>query len=98
VEFTPDDILKRMESYITYAHRVKEIKDLLLDFEIYGDEDLIEASSRHQDELIREIRSIYQERMVPLMEEMAVYIRDNMHILNEASQGAHPGKERGHDH
>jgi len=59
MEFTPEDIMNRMESYARYAHQIKEIKDLLLDFEIYGDEELIEASMRHQDDLIQEIRSIY---------------------------------------
>ncbi len=91
MDFTPNDIMKRMESYLAYAHQVKEIKDLLLDFEIYGDEDLMEASSRHQDELIKEIHAIYQERMVPLVEEIAVYVNNNMHILNEAAQ---PAQER----
>jgi hypothetical protein len=86
MEFTPEDIMNRMESYARYAHQIKEIKDLLLDFEIYGDEELIEASMRHQDDLIQEIRSIYHERMIPIVEEMAMYVRENMHILMEPAQ------------
>jgi len=86
VEFTPEEIEYRMEVYTNYAHRIKELKDLLLDFEIFGDEDLVEASMRHQDEIIREIRMLYQEKMVPIIEEMVQYICDNADVLETASR------------
>jgi len=86
VEFTPEDIEYRMEIYTNYAHRIKELKDLLLDFEIFGDEDLIEASMRHQDEIIQEIRMLYQDKMVPIIEELVQYICENADVLEMASR------------
>lgn len=86
MEFTPEEIEYRMEVYTNYAHRIKELKDLLLDFEIFGDEDLIEASMRHQDEIISEIRMLYQEKMVPIIEELVQYVCENADILEMASR------------
>jgi len=86
MEFTPEEIEYSMQIYIKHAHRIKELKDLLLDFEIYGDEDLVEASMRHQDEIIREIRMLYQEKMVPIIKEMVQYICENADVLERASR------------
>jgi len=90
VEFTPEDIEYRMEVYTDYAHRIKQLKDLLLDFEIFGDEDLVEASMRQQDGIIREIRMIYQDKMVPIIEELVQYICENAWVLDRAA-----GEEEG---
>ncbi|MDQ7822611.1 MAG: hypothetical protein RDV48_07415 [Candidatus Eremiobacteraeota bacterium] len=78
-----------MDVYERYAYRIKELKDLLLDFDIYGDDDLIEASMRHQDQIIREIRAIYQDKMIPLLEEMACYVSENIYLLGAASSASH---------
>jgi hypothetical protein len=87
MELSPEDIMARMETYAACAHRIKEIKDLLLDFEIYGDEDLVTASMHHQDELVMEIRTIYQQRMAPLVEEIACYVSEHMNLLRAPSEG-----------
>lgn len=85
MEFTPEEILERMEIYERYAHRIKELKDLLLDFEVYGDEDIVAASMQHQDEIFAEIRTIYQEKMLPILEEMARYVSENIYVLEKIS-------------
>ena len=90
MEFTPEEILERMEIYERYAYRIKELKDLLLDFDIYGDEDLIISSLQHQDEIMGEIRMIYQSKMVPILEEMAQYVSENMDILENQPQAEEP--------
>jgi len=81
MEFSPEDIICRMEVYAQYAYRIKELKDLLLEFDIFGDEDLIADSMRHQDGIIMEIREIYQEKMVPIIDEMADFVATHMHVL-----------------
>lgn len=83
MKFTTEEIMERMNAYVNYAHRIKEIKDLLLDFEIYGDEDIVTAAMRQQDELLKEIHTIYQERMLPIVEEVACYVNENRHLLNQ---------------
>ena len=85
MEFTPEEVLERMEIYERYAHRIKELKDLLLDLDVYGDEDIVAASMQHQDEIIAEIRMIYQDKMVPILEEMARYVSENIHVLDRMS-------------
>jgi hypothetical protein len=82
MEFTPEDIICRMEVYAQYAYRIKELKDLLLEFDIFGDEDLISDSMHHQDGIIMEIREIYQDKMVPIIDEMADYVATHMHVLH----------------
>lgn len=83
MKFTTEEIMERMNAYVNYAHRIKEIKDLLLDFEIYGDEDVVEAAMRQQDELLKEIHVIYQERMLPIVEEVARYVGENRHLIEQ---------------
>ncbi|MHC9539536.1 MAG: hypothetical protein AB9903_08450 [Vulcanimicrobiota bacterium] len=83
MKFTTEEIMERMNAYVNYAHRIKEIKDLLLDFEIYGDEDVVTAAMRQQDELLKEIHTIYQDRMLPIVEEVARYVNENRHLLNQ---------------
>gem|GEM_PF-1330228 len=83
MKFTTEEIMERMNAYVRYAHQIKEIKDLLLDFEIYGDEDIVEAAMRQQEELLKEIHVIYQERMLPIVDEVARYVNENMHLLNQ---------------
>jgi len=83
MKFTTEEIMERMNAYVNYAHRIKEIKDLLLDFEIYGDEDVVMAAMRQQDELLKEIHTIYQDRMLPIVEEVARYVNENRHLLNQ---------------
>ncbi|MDQ7823902.1 MAG: hypothetical protein RDV48_13970 [Candidatus Eremiobacteraeota bacterium] len=83
MKLTTEEIMERINAYVNYAHRIKEIKDLLLDFEIYGEEDIVEAAMIQQEELLREIHVIYQERMLPIVEEIARHVDDNRHLLTQ---------------
>jgi hypothetical protein len=93
MEFTPEDIILRMEVYARYAHRIKELKDLMLEFDIFGDEDLVMDSMHHQEGIIEEIRLIYQEKMVPIIEEMAQYVAEHQHILYATRIEASPHED-----
>ncbi len=83
MEYTSEEIMNRMNAYVSYAQQIKEIKDLLLDFEIYGDEDTVSAAVQQQDELIKEIHIIYQERMLPIVQDLARYVSENIQMLTE---------------
>jgi len=75
MELTPQQVQEKLEKFVHGAEKVRELKDYLLTFRFLDNhEDWLEEELARHDEAIEEIGRIYQEEMVPLVQEMAAYL------------------------
>ncbi|MBQ7568949.1 hypothetical protein IJT17_09110 [bacterium] len=90
MEYTQAEIMAKMAQFIDSARRVKELKDYLLGFSFYSnDPEFLEEQIKEHDEAIEEVGRIYDEEMLPLIEEMAEYLnchREDFENLLEAER------------
>ncbi len=78
MELTPQQVQERLEKFVHGAEKVRELKDYLLTFRFLDNhEDWLEEELARHDEAIEEIGRIYQEEMVPLVQEMAAYLEEH---------------------
>ena len=78
MELTPQQVQEKLEKFVTSAEKVRELKDSLLTFRFMDNhEEWLEEELARHDEAVEEIGRIYQEEMVPLVQEMAAYLEEH---------------------
>jgi len=89
VELSSQEILEKMARYVECAKRIRELKDYLLTFRFLGNHEqwLEEELARH-DEAVEEVGRLYQEEMLPLIEEMADYLSTHKEDLDKLIEAA----------
>ncbi|GEM_PF-3188656 len=78
MELTPQQVQEKLEKFVHGAEKIRELKDYLLTFRFLDNhEDWLEEELARHDEAIEEIGRIYQDEMVPLVQEMATYLEQH---------------------
>lgn len=81
---TTQEILDRLYGFVEHARRVGEIKDTLLYFKTFGnDAEVLGFQAQQQEELVAEVGRIYQEKMTPIVEEIASFLAEHPEELEE---------------
>ncbi|MEW6283864.1 MAG: hypothetical protein AB1758_34950 [Candidatus Eremiobacterota bacterium] len=77
MDLTQSQILELMRDFAEHARRIQEIKDTLLYARFFGHEEDLDDLCRecaNYDELLREIRVTYHQKMLPLVERAAAFL------------------------
>ncbi|MBI3929983.1 MAG: hypothetical protein HY319_30875 [Armatimonadetes bacterium] len=77
MELTEAEVLDKMYAFLCHARRVQEIKDSLLYTQSFGEESKVREEMATQQELMREIREIYHQKMIPLVGEIATFLQSH---------------------
>ena len=78
MEYTPQQIQDKLDKFVQSAEKIRELKDYLLGFRFLDShQDWLEEELARHDEAIEEIGRIYQEDMIPLVQEMSAYLEEH---------------------
>lgn len=78
MEYTPEQIQERLDRFVQAADKVRELKDYLLSFRFMDShQDWLEEELARHDEAIEEIGRIYNQEMIPLVQEMSAYLEEH---------------------
>lgn len=91
MKLTPEQILERMERFVDAAQRVKALKDYLLTFNFVDNHvDWLEEELARHDEAVEEVGRIYDEEMIPIINEIGAYVGEHQEAFSrlvEAEMG-----------
>lgn len=74
MELSKEQIIDRIEAFTMHASRVQELKDELLEIKMVGTEEELNDREARTNEIMQEIREIYNEHMLVIMREMMDYV------------------------
>ena len=78
MELKPQEVQEKLQKFVRSAEKVRELKDYLLTFRFMdSDREWLDEELARHDQAVEEIGRIYQEEMVPLVQEVAAYLAEH---------------------
>lgn len=86
---TQEQVLEMMQEFVEHCMRLKRLKDDLLEREFFGNVDEMDRlhdQCQAYDETVDQIRSVYSECLLPMMDRLAAFLAAHPEELRRVSE------------
>ncbi|MDQ7825804.1 MAG: hypothetical protein RDV48_23585 [Candidatus Eremiobacteraeota bacterium] len=86
-----EEIQKKIVEYQALLSREKNLQEELLSLNLHGDAETVKRNLKRHNEIIAEIREIRMNQVMPIMREMAQFIKECRRIEKERADSGGKG-------
>jgi len=84
--YTREEVTERIKKFQELLAKEKQLQEEILTLNLHGDRDTFEKNKARHDEILAEIEDIRFKGLLPILEEMANFVKECQNLEKEKKQ------------